>query len=65
MFQITISAQVTLCNLERLINRDRRSRAGDNVAQRGAFDRAIKSRSLIVTKTMGVRGTLLLVGESF
>ena len=37
--------QVMWRNMEHLINHDRRSNAEDDVATRGASDRAIKSRS--------------------
>ena len=40
---------VTWRNLERPINRDRRSKAGDDVAARRASDRTIKSQSSIFT----------------
>ena len=43
IFRIFISEQVTWHNLEHPISCDRRSRAGDDVAQRGASDHPIKS----------------------
>ena len=43
-------AQVMWCNLERQINHNRQSKAGDDMVARGASDHAIKSRSSIVTK---------------
>ena len=42
ILQIIISAQVMWRNLERLINRERRSNAGDDMVARGASDRMIK-----------------------
>ena len=48
-FQIFICAQVTWRNLEHPIDRDQRSKAGDDMALHGPSDRTIKSRSSIIT----------------
>ena len=53
-----ISVQVTWCNLERSINRDQRSKAGDDVAAHGASDHVIKSQSSDHLRRVGVGGGL-------